>query len=160
VCAAHRPAGKRLRQPAQGQRGKRAHRRRPRRSEERLRLINDTIPILIGYVDQDEVYRYANKGYSDWYGHPEGGHRPRVLDVIGPEVYAQVGFRAQGTVGQQVTYEYQMDRQGQTVFARSTLVPNAEAKLSASSSSRTTSPNRNACRQRWSRPRKWRPSAS
>jgi hypothetical protein len=23
-------------------------------------------------VDKDEVYRYANKGYSDWYGHPEG----------------------------------------------------------------------------------------
>ena len=43
------------------------------RSEARLRLINDTIPILIGYVDQNEVYQYANKGYSDWYGHPEGG---------------------------------------------------------------------------------------
>ena len=28
-----------------------------RRSEERLRLINDTIPILIGYVDKDEVYQ-------------------------------------------------------------------------------------------------------
>ena len=37
-----------------------------RRSEERLRLINDTVPILIGYVDKDEVHQYANKGYSDW----------------------------------------------------------------------------------------------
>ncbi|WP_310493653.1 PAS-domain containing protein [Dechloromonas sp.] len=96
-----------------------------RRSEERLRLINDTIPILIGYVDQDEVYQYANKGYSDWYGHPEGGVTGRaVLDVIGPHVYSQVRDPVKRALaGQQVTYEYQMEREGQSVFARSTLVP-------------------------------------
>ena len=95
------------------------------RSEERLRLINDTIPILIGYVDQNEVYQYANKGYSDWYGHPEGGVTGRaVLDVIGPQVYGQVRDPVRRALaGQQVTYEYQMVRQGQPVFARSTLVP-------------------------------------
>ncbi|MBS1129167.1 MAG: sensor hybrid histidine kinase [Proteobacteria bacterium] len=95
------------------------------RSEARLRLINDTIPILIGYVDQHEVYQYANKGYADWYGHPEGGVTGRgVLDVIGPQVYAQVrDFVHRALAGQQVTYEYEMERQGQSVFARSTLVP-------------------------------------
>src|SRR5574343_104977 len=95
------------------------------RSEERLRLINDTIPILIGYVDKNEVYQYANKGYSDWYGHPEGAVTGRdVLDVIGPHVYAQVKDSVRRALsGQQVTYEYQMERQGQTVHARSTLVP-------------------------------------
>ena len=97
-----------------------------RRSEERLRLINDTIPILIGYVDQNEVYQYANKGYSDWYGHPEGGVTGRaVRDVIGPITsMARSGISVRKALaGQQVTYEYQMERQGQTVFARSTLVP-------------------------------------
>jgi PAS domain S-box-containing protein len=100
-----------------------------RRSEERLRLINDTIPILIGYVDQNEVYQYANKGYSDWYGHPEGGVTGRaVLDVIGPQVYSQVRDPLRRALaGQQVTYEYQMERQGQAVFARSTLVPEVTA---------------------------------
>jgi PAS domain S-box-containing protein len=95
------------------------------RSEARLRLINDTIPILIGYVDQHEVYQYANKGYSDWYGHPEGAVTGRaVLDVIGPQVYGQVRDSVRRALaGQQVTYEYQMERQGKTVFARSTLVP-------------------------------------
>ncbi len=95
------------------------------RSEARLRLINDTVPILIGYVDKDEVYRYANKGYSDWYGHPEGSVTGRaVLDVIGAQVYAQVRDSVRKALsGQQVTYEYQMERQGQSVFARSTLVP-------------------------------------
>ncbi len=96
-----------------------------RRSEERLRLINDTVPILIGYVDKDEVYQYANKGYSDWYGHPEGAVTGRaVLDVIGPHVYGQVRDSVRKALsGQHVTYEYQIERQGQTVFARSTLVP-------------------------------------
>ncbi len=96
-----------------------------RRSEERLRLINDTIPILIGYVDHNEVYQYANKGYSDWYGHPEGAVTGRaVLDVIGPHVYDQVRDPVRKALsGHQVTYEYQMTRDGQTVFARSTLVP-------------------------------------
>ena len=96
-----------------------------RRSEERLRLINDTIPILIGYVDSNEVYQYANKGYSDWYGHPEGSVTGRaVLEVIGPHVYGQVRESVRKALGgQQVIYEYQMERKGQTVFARSTLVP-------------------------------------
>lgn len=95
------------------------------RSEARLRLINDTIPILIGYVDQHEVYQYANKGYADWYGHPEGGVTGRgVIEVIGPQVYAQVRDSVhRALAGQQVTYEYEMERQGQSVFARSTLVP-------------------------------------
>jgi PAS domain S-box-containing protein len=96
-----------------------------RRNEERLRLINDTIPIMIGYVDQNEVYQYANKGYSDWYGYPGESVTGRaVLDLIGPHVYSQVRDPVKRALaGQQVTYEYQMERQGQTVFARSTLVP-------------------------------------
>jgi PAS domain S-box-containing protein len=101
-----------------------------RRSEERLRLINDTIPILIGYVDKDEVYQYANKGYSDWYGHPEGGVTGRaVREVTGEQVYSQVREPVRKALaGQQVTYEYKMDRPGQSVFARSTLVPEISAE--------------------------------
>ena len=101
-----------------------------RRNEERLRLINDTIPILIGYVDKNEVYQYTNKGYSDWYGHPEGSVTGRpVRDVIGDHVYAQVREPVRKALaGQQVSYEYQMLRQGQVVFARSTLVPEITAE--------------------------------
>jgi PAS domain S-box-containing protein len=95
------------------------------RSEARLRLINDTIPILIGYVDHNEVYQYTNKGYSDWYGLPEGQVTGRsVIEVTGPEVYAQVSdYLRQALAGLQVSYEYQMQRQGRQVFAHSTLVP-------------------------------------
>ena len=96
-----------------------------RRSEERLRLINDTIPILIGYVDQNEIYQYANKGYSDWFDVPGNSVTGRsVHDVVGAEVYAQVrDALSKALSGQQVSYEYQTQRNGQAVFARSTLVP-------------------------------------
>lgn len=96
-----------------------------RRSEERLRLINDTIPILIAYVDKNETYQYANKGYAEWFGVPEqritGGD---VRAVIGEHVYGLVREHVKKALsGQQVTYEYQTERNGQTAFARSTLVP-------------------------------------
>ncbi|MCK6413682.1 MAG: PAS-domain containing protein [Azonexus sp.] len=96
-----------------------------KRSEERLRLINDTIPILIGYVDANEVYQYANRGYAEWFAPPGGTVIGRsVPDVVGREVYAQVRDPVKKALaGQQVSYEYQKERHGETVFARSTLVP-------------------------------------
>ena len=100
-----------------------------RRSEARLRLINDNMPFLIGYVDKDQHYQYANKGYSDWFGVPidavVGSYLP---DLIGAELYAQLkGNIEQALAGKQLTYEYQMQRDGKTVFARSTLVPEISA---------------------------------
>jgi PAS domain S-box-containing protein len=100
-----------------------------RRSEARLRLINDNMPFLIGYVDKDQHYQYANKGYSDWFGVPidavVGSYLP---DLIGAELYAELkGNIEQALAGRQLTYEYQMQRDGQTVFARSTLVPEISA---------------------------------
>lgn len=96
-----------------------------RRSEARLRLINDNMPGLIGYVDKHETYQYANKGYSDWFDIPAdevmGSHVPKI---IGDEVYSQVkDYIQQALCGKRLAYEYQMDRKGRTVFARSTLVP-------------------------------------
>lgn len=100
-----------------------------RRSEARLRLINDNMPFLIGYVDKDQHYQYANKGYSDWFGVPidavVGSYLP---DLIGAELYGQLkGYIEQALAGKQLSYEYQMQRDGKTVFARSTLVPEISA---------------------------------
>lgn len=96
-----------------------------RRSEARLRLINDNMPFLIGYVDKDEHYQYANKGYSEWFGVPidqvTGSYLP---DLIGAPLYAKLqGYIHAALSGERQTYEYQMERDGATVFARSTLVP-------------------------------------
>ena len=99
------------------------------RSEARLRLINDNMPFLIGYVDRHETYQYANKGYSDWFGVPvEDVMGSQVAAIIGDEVYAQVrDYIHQALRGTQLSYEYQMQRHGALAFARSTLVPEIAA---------------------------------
>ena len=95
------------------------------RSEARLRLINDNMPVLIGYVDKNETYQYANKGYSDWFDIPPDEVLGRnIPQVIGEDIYSQIKEDVrQALCGQQRTYEYHMQRQGRTVFARTTLVP-------------------------------------
>jgi PAS domain S-box-containing protein len=97
-----------------------------RRSEERLRLITDTVPAMIGYFDRDEVYRYVNKGYADWFGHSKSRVLGRTIaEVVSPEVYAAVSPHvALALQGQRVTYEYATTgATGRSMHARSELVP-------------------------------------
>lgn len=99
-------------------------------SEENLRLITDTVPALIGYFDQQEIYRYANKVYSDWFGFTKGEILGRSIhDVVGDEVYANVStYVHQALQGHRVSYEYAMRGPGGHVFyARSELVPEMDA---------------------------------
>ncbi|HNH36590.1 MAG TPA: PAS-domain containing protein, partial [Rhodocyclaceae bacterium] len=101
-----------------------------RRSEERLRLINDTIPTLIGYFDDREIFQYANKGYADRF-QPNGGTVTgrSIREVVGEDVYTQVREQVREALGgRQVTYEYGMDRGGTRYYARSTLVPETGAR--------------------------------
>lgn len=37
-------------------------------SEDRLRTITDNLPVLITYIDSDEVYRFANATFEKWFG--------------------------------------------------------------------------------------------
>jgi PAS domain S-box-containing protein len=97
-----------------------------RRSEERLRLITDGVPANIGYFDNQQIFRYANKGYSEWFSRPTDeivDHH--VESVLGPRVWPTVRDNvARALLGNQVSYEYSLIRpNGQPVFARSTLVP-------------------------------------
>lgn len=95
------------------------------RSEERLRLITDTIPAQISYFDKDQIYRYANKGYSDWFGLPEDEVvGAPIARVIGEKGYASVRhYIARALSGETVTHEYTKRLKGRLVHARSTMVP-------------------------------------
>lgn len=37
-------------------------------SEQQLRIITDSLPGLITYIDRDERYRFLNKTYEEWFG--------------------------------------------------------------------------------------------
>ena len=61
------------------------------RSEQRLRRILDTIPAMVAYVDAGQRYRFANRGYADWFGLDQQRIAGRsILEVVGPDAYAQV----------------------------------------------------------------------
>ncbi|MDC7713817.1 PAS-domain containing protein [Vogesella sp. LYT5W] len=100
------------------------------RSEQRLRLITDTIPALIAYFDHGQIYRYANKGYADWFGRDSAQMSGRhISQALGSKFYAAVQRYVEAALtGQQVSYEYSMEKDdGSTIFARSTLVPEIAA---------------------------------
>lgn len=97
-----------------------------RRSEERLRLITDAVPAMIAYFDGDQVYRYVNKGYADWFGHSKDRVIGRTIAaVVPPAVYAAIAPHVVVALqGQRVSYEYTLQRdQGPPMHARSELVP-------------------------------------
>ena len=97
-----------------------------RRSEQRLREITDAIPAAVAYFDREWAYRYANKGYAEWFGwsadQVEGRH---IQEVTGQEVFEVVAPDVGRALdGERVTYEYQLTgRDGSPARARSTLVP-------------------------------------
>jgi diguanylate cyclase (GGDEF)-like protein/PAS domain S-box-containing protein len=60
-----------------------------RESEHRLRMITDNTPALIGYVDSDLRYRYANATYFDWFGRKAEDMLGRSMrEMLGEVAYA------------------------------------------------------------------------
>lgn len=102
-----------------------------RRSEENLRLITDTVPALIAYFDHQEIYRYVNKGYAEWFGSVKEEVLGRsIREVTGDEVYTDISRHVhQALQGHSVSYEYAMRHfGGGVVYARSELVPERDAQ--------------------------------
>lgn len=97
-----------------------------RRSEARLRLIIDSIPALIAYVGRDEVYRFANKGYAEWFEIDKDAIVGKTIaEVFGEKAYAQIlPHLLKAKEGERVSYEYARTLHGKrTVYARSVVVP-------------------------------------
>ena len=102
-----------------------------RRSEERLRLILDSIPAMVAYLDADERYRFANRVYARWFGLEQDEIVGRtVAEVTGPDTYAQIAASlARAHAGETVSYEYaRRNAQGRPVHARSTVVPERDGQ--------------------------------
>jgi PAS domain S-box-containing protein len=54
------------------------------KSEQRLRLITNVLPVLIAYVDADQRYRFNNEAYRVWFGvSPEEAFGRTIREVAG-----------------------------------------------------------------------------
>lgn len=96
------------------------------RSEERLRLITDAVPALIAYFDREQVYRFANRGYAEWFGRRKDDVPGRsIAEVMGAQLHAELLPQIDAVLeGRSVSYEYSLRRADGTLrHASSTLVP-------------------------------------
>jgi len=97
-----------------------------RYSEEQLRLITDALPVLISYIDSKQYYRFNNKAYDEWFGHPNtkliGKH---IKEVLGEPVYQVIRKYVEAVLsGQEVTYEGPMIyRDGEARYVIANYIP-------------------------------------
>jgi PAS domain S-box-containing protein len=79
-----------------------------RRCQQESRMIADSVPALVSYVDADGCYCFANKQYEEWFGVRQteiiGKHYRHVL---GESAYEQIKDRVQAALsGHRVSHEY------------------------------------------------------
>jgi PAS domain S-box-containing protein len=78
-----------------------------RRVRNELQVVTDALPVLIGYIDRDHVYRFANRHYETWFGRPASEILGRPMrEVVGEEVYqARLPSMSRALAGEDVTFD-------------------------------------------------------
>ena len=98
-------------------------------SEEKLRAITDALPVLISYVDSNQVFRFVNKTYETWFDRPRSeivGRR--VEEVMSPEMYdARRANLERALAGEEVSYEVVFPRPNGLAYTEVTHVPHRDA---------------------------------
>ncbi|WP_375475162.1 PAS domain S-box protein [uncultured Nostoc sp.] len=97
-----------------------------RQREAELRLITDTLPVLISFVDSEQRYRFNNRAYQDWFGHPTADiYGKHLWEVLGESAYEVVRpYVEQVLAGEQVTFESEVPyKDGGTRYINAIYVP-------------------------------------
>ncbi|HEY9615523.1 MAG TPA: PAS domain S-box protein, partial [Microcoleaceae cyanobacterium] len=81
--------------------------------EAELRLVTNTVPVLISFVDAEQRYRFTNQRYEEWFGQSATGLNGRYLwEVLGEAAYEAIRpYVEQVLAGQPVTFETQIPYQ-------------------------------------------------
>jgi PAS domain S-box-containing protein len=99
-------------------------------SAQQLRLLTDALPALIGYLDRDHIYRFANRAYQDWFGQEPAAliGRP-VREVVGEAAYqAALPRMEQALAGERVDFDARMPyRTDFTRYIHTSYVPDVQA---------------------------------
>jgi PAS domain S-box-containing protein len=81
-----------------------------RNSEERIRLITDSLPVLISYIDTEYYFRFNNKGYEDWFELSKNEiYGKHVKEILGKKAYDLVKkYFDRALAGDRVAHETNM----------------------------------------------------
>lgn len=93
---------------------------------ERLRVITDTLPVLVSLVDRHERYRFVNATYQAWFGQaPETLIGKSLTEVLGPQAQSVIAPYVQSALaGNVVTFETSVPySQGGKRYIRATNTP-------------------------------------
>ena len=79
-----------------------------RESEGRLRLVSNSVPALISYIDREQRYRFSNRTYDDWFGIAHETMEGRTIaEVFGDEAYQRMrGSFERVLAGEEVEFEF------------------------------------------------------
>ncbi len=100
-----------------------------RELKEFFRVVLDSIPTRVAYVDVDKRVRFFNQAYLDWYGTTsdavEGG---ALVEVIGQSRYAAAAAQIdRALAGEMVRYESCVEKDGCTRYADVVYVPHRDS---------------------------------
>jgi PAS domain S-box-containing protein len=101
------------------------------RSERRLRLIMDQIPVTVSYIDAQFCYRYINHAQEQWLGKTQAEVADRaVRDVVGEEVWEDIEPNLRlALTGESVSLERRrIGPQGNPVWHSGRHVPDVDAQ--------------------------------
>ncbi|GAB4151017.1 MAG: hypothetical protein Fur0046_30270 [Cyanobacteria bacterium J069] len=78
-----------------------------RQREADLRLITNTVPVLISFIDTDQRYRFNNQRYEEWFGRPASEIYGKTLwEVLGEPAYEAIRpYVERVLAGEQVMFE-------------------------------------------------------
>ena len=98
-------------------------------SEEKLRAVADALPVLISYVDKDQIFRFANKAYETWFERPLSAVLGRqVHEVMSPAMYeARRPYLERALAGESVSYEVDFVRSTGALATQVVHVPHRDA---------------------------------
>jgi two-component system, sensor histidine kinase len=95
-----------------------------------LRLITDALPVLIGYLDKEEKYRFANRAYKSWFNQePEALLGKPVREIVGEAAYQGVKqYIQRALAGERLDFEAAMPyRENFKKYIRTSYVPDVQA---------------------------------
>ncbi|MBE9228996.1 response regulator [Phormidium sp. LEGE 05292] len=96
-----------------------------RQREAQLRLITDSLPVLISYIDRNYCYKFVNRGYEDWFKLPRENIENRYIkDFFSYSAYQEILPKlTQALSGQLVKFEHNLIRDGSLHNLDVTYVP-------------------------------------
>ncbi|AFZ24593.1 PAS domain S-box [Cylindrospermum stagnale PCC 7417] len=102
-----------------------------RQRETELRLITNTVPVLISFVDSEQCYRFNNRAYEEWFGKNAADiYGKHLWEVLGESAYQVIRpYVEQVLAGGQVTFESQVPfKDGGTRYISATYVPRLDSQ--------------------------------